>query len=124
MKHLSLLALLCLMACYGCKKGSSNQSTNQNVSVVVSNINPATTKYTLSLTNSAGTSILNIVNATTNQSYNLAMKPGDVIHGSFGFLTQGQQNGQGYLDFNCNGKDLYHFDGGTGSNLSISIPAP
>jgi hypothetical protein len=115
MKHFSLLAIICLLACSGCKKETPSRTIQLKITV------PAHTTYNLSVRNNSGTLLLLLDHATTNSNEPIVAKSGDKLTMSYGFITDGYQYGQGTAIFTYNGQTLVTINGGNGTR-TLDVP--
>jgi len=108
------IILLSIIAFYGCKKEATTKSIQMQITV------PANTTYNINVTD-GNSPLLGINNQSTNFSYTLVAKSGDKLTVVYGFITGGQQYGQGVVTFDYNSQVLLTIKGGNGTQ-TVTVP--
>ena len=125
MKTLLIPSVICLFILIGCKKTAQQKIAQQRtITVTTTNISTSTI-YTVVVhnTTTAETPLdISTVTGVGNQTFSFIANSGDVLNAQYAFYTTGKVNGQGNLDFVCNGQNLLHADGGNGTNFIIKVP--
>lgn len=116
MKHLSLLALVCLLSLVGCKKDTPLRTIQLQVTVPAYTVSNLTVNDPEAQITSIG---LNSMNLPLTQDETLTPKKGDKLTIVYGFATDGSQYGQGTATFTYNGQTLLKINGGNGTQTII-----
>jgi hypothetical protein len=118
MKRLSLILIAGLFVLCACKK----EQAIRTIDIQITNIATTGTTYNLNVTNANGSSPhVQVDNGATNQNLTFTCPAGATLTVTYNFTTQGQQYGQGNIEFIYQSQSLLKIDGGFGTQ-TIHVP--
>jgi UDP-N-acetylmuramyl tripeptide synthase len=104
----------CIQAC---KKDSQTKST-KTITVKVTGVDAALTTYNLTVRNeSKKSTVIGVKNNNSSLSTIYLLTQGMKLRLSTYFKTKGTESGAGFIDFDLQGKNLLHVNGGSGTQL-------
>lgn len=115
MKRL-LLFLIIGASCASCKKNS----VIQHIDVTITDASSYTT-YAYQITNGSS-NLSQGENLKGNTSFTITAKSGDVLNINYRFSSTAGSKGTGKIDMICNGKTIFHADGGFTYGINVNVP--